>query len=387
LASAVDRSVAAVRLGIEEFGADFPGDCSVGTRYRVRGGTPVPGSNVGWTTGFRTGLIWLSHELRPDQVFEQAGLRDVASFARRLELQSGLETHDLGFLYLPSCVSAWRLLRSNDGLTAALGAANALMARFIEPAGIFQAWGSIDDCGEQGRAIIDSAMNMPLLYWASRQSGDARFAAAATRHIRQLRDHLVRSDDSTFHTFVWHTQTGTPLWGATAQGYSDSSCWARGQAWAIYGFALGYRWSKDPTLLDTARRCAEYYLSHLPPDQVPYWDLVFQDEGSRQPRDSSAAAIAICGLLELSEITASLNDRQRYRQAALDSLATLVNRYVPDQASRPNAQLLHGVYDIPTGSGIDEANLWGDYFYVEALMRLTRPEWTPYWLTGLEITT
>ncbi|MDR2566380.1 MAG: glycoside hydrolase family 88 protein [Bifidobacteriaceae bacterium] len=385
LAAATSQAVATVRRGIEEFGPRFPGDCSVDGRYRNREDGAEPGANTGWTTGFRTGLIWLANELSPDPAFAEAGAQDVESFTRRLDSRSGLDTHDLGFLYMPSCVAAWRVARSPQGFAAALGAAQALMERFVEPAGIFQAWGALDDANQHGRAIIDSAMNMPLLYWASRETRDGQYSDAAVRHIRQLRDHLVRADNSTFHTFAWHTGTGAPLSGATAQGYSDSSCWARGQAWAVYGFALSFRWTGDPTFLDAAQRCADHYLEHLPADRIPYWDLVFQDDSCGQPRDSSAAAIASCGLLELADLASTAEDRQRYREAALAAVAALVDGYVPDAATRPNAQLLHGVYDIPSRTGIDEANLWGDYFYVEALTRLARPTWTPYWLTGLEI--
>ncbi|MDR0591915.1 MAG: glycoside hydrolase family 88 protein [Bifidobacteriaceae bacterium] len=384
LARAAGQAVATVRRGVDLFGSRFPGDCSVDGRYQDREGGSQPGANIGWTTGFRTGMIWLANELRPDPTLHAAGLADVDSFADRLRRRVELDTHDIGFLYLPSCVAAWRLVGSREGLAVGLGAAEALMGRFVEPAGIFQAWGPLMDSVQAGRAIIDSAMNMPLLHWASRLSGDPAYAAAATRHMRQLRDRLVRADNSTFHTFVWDTRTGAPLFGATAQGYSDGSCWARGQAWAVYGFALNYRWTGDATFLDAARRCAEFYLSHLPADHVPYWDLVFQNEACGQPRDSSGAAIAVCGLLELAGLVPDPAGRERYRAAALATLDALIADYAPDPRTGPNAQLLHGVYDIPSGSGVDEASLWGDFFYVEALTRLILPAWTPYWLTGLE---
>jgi unsaturated chondroitin disaccharide hydrolase len=328
-------------------------------------------------------MIWLANELDPAPALDAAALQDVRSFTERLEGGVDLDTHDLGFLYMPSCVAAWRATGHQRARRTAIRAARALMGRFVEPAGIFQAWGARDDQDQRGRTIIDSVMNMPLLHWAALQTRDRRFADAATRHVRQLRDWLIRADNSTFHTFAWDPETGAPLSGATAQGHSDSSCWARGQAWAIYGFALSFRWAGDPTFFDAATRCADYYLDRLPADRVPYWDLVFQDEVSGQPRDSSAAAIAACGLLELAAQAGPSGGP--YAQAALATLDTLARVYVPDPATNPNALLLHGVYDIPTGTGVDEANLWGDYFYLEALTRLTRPQWTPHWLTGLEI--
>jgi unsaturated chondroitin disaccharide hydrolase len=378
--------VATVRRAVAEFGARFPGDCGVDGRYRDRESEgAAAGANVGWTTGFRTGLIWLANDLRPGRALEHAGLQDVASFADRLERRVDVENHDLGMVYMTSCVAASRLAEANGGADVALRAADVLMERFIEAAGVFQAWGPLNSQVGRARAIIDSTLCMPLLHWASRQTGDPRYSAAASRHLRQINGRLVRSDGSTFHTFFWDRWTGAPLGGATGQGHSDDSCWARGQAWGIYGFALNHRWCADPALLDAAQACAEYYLSRLPSDSVPCWDLVFQDEGDAQPRDSSAAAIAVCGLLELSELAPEQSDRRRYRDAGLAALTTLIEGYLPDQAGRPNAHLLHGVYSMPEGLGVDEPSLWGDYFYVEALTRLVRPEWTPHWLTGLEV--
>jgi unsaturated chondroitin disaccharide hydrolase len=160
--------------------------------------------------------------------------------------------------------------------------------------------------------------------------------------------------------------TGQPLRGETEQGSADDSCWARGQAWGIYGFALNHRYTGDPTLLDAARRCADRFLSHLPADGVAYWDLEFGD-GSGEERDSSAAAIAVCGLFELGG--------ERYRSAALRILGSLIDGY----AATESALLRHGVYDKPKGIGVDEGTLWGDYFYLEALTRVTRPDWKDHW--------
>src|SRR5919109_4312871 len=118
-------------------------------------------------------------------------------------------------------------------------------------------------------------MNMPLLYWTSEVTGEPRFAVAAHRHATQLRDYMVRADSTTYHTFYWDAETGTPLGGRTEQGHAHGSCWARGQAWAIYGFTLNYRYTSDETFLHTAERCADYFLDHLPADHIAYWDLIF----------------------------------------------------------------------------------------------------------------
>src|SRR5690606_32423013 len=112
--------------------------------------------------------------------------------------------------------------------------------------------------------------NMPLLYWTTEQTGDPRFAAAAHCHSMQLRDHVMRPDNSTYHTFYWNPETGAPIGGNTAQGFAGNSSWARGQAWAIYGFALNYRYTRDESLLSAAQRCADYFLDRLPQDHVVY---------------------------------------------------------------------------------------------------------------------
>jgi unsaturated chondroitin disaccharide hydrolase len=213
-------------------------------------------------------------------------------------------------------------------------------------------------------------MNTPLLFWAGETTGDPRYATAARRHVEQLRDHILRADDTTYHTFYWDPATGEPLRGETEQGSADDSCWARGQAWGIYGFALNHRYTGDPSFLAAAQRCADYFLAHLPADRVAYWDLVFGD-GSDQDRDSSAAAIAVCGLLELGG--------DRYRAAAGAILESLIARYSTESHPESNALLLHGVYDKPKGIGVDEGTLWGDYFYLEALTRISRPGWTNHW--------
>lgn len=384
LEAAVSAATRAVGRLAEKFGVRYPDDTTAAGRYPLR---PAPdglpeGSNVGWTTSFVPGTQWLAYELTGDPAFRRSGEAHVESFEDRVTRRLELDTHDLGFLYTLSCVAPARLTGDDGARSAALDAADHLMVRFLEPAGILQAWGDLDDPAQRGRTIIDSLMNTPLLFWASEVGGDARFADAASRHVRQLRDHIFRADGSTFHTFYWDPDTGEALRGGTEQGQADGSCWARGQAWGILGFSLNYRYLADATLLAAAERCAAYFLAHLPADGVPVWDLVFDAAGG-EPRDSSAAAIAVCGLDELAHHLESGDDAAAaraagYREAAGRILAALVSGYVPAEGTS-DALLLHGVYDRPKGVGVDEGTLWGDYFYLEALTRAARPEWTPYW--------
>ncbi|WP_030436876.1 glycoside hydrolase family 88 protein [Actinoplanes subtropicus] len=359
VAAAVAAALRTIDANIAAFGERYPGDTTVGGRYPLR-------ANEGWTTSFWPGMLWLAHALTNDPRYRSAALGHVASFSDRLRSRHDVDTHDLGFLYTLSCVTPWKVAGDDSARAAALAAADHLITRVLPAAGIIQAWGDIDDPRQQGRTIIDSLMNTPLLFWAAAEDNKPDLSEIAQRHATQLRDHILRPDDTTFHTFYWNPVTGEPLRGETEQGNADDSCWARGQAWGIYGFALNHRYTGDPSLLDAARRCADRFLAHLPADGVAYWDLEFGD-GSGEERDSSAAAIAVCGLLELGG--------QRYRSAALRILGSLIDGY----AAPESALLLHGVYDKPKGIGVDEGTLWGDYFYLEALTRVTRPDWIDHW--------
>lgn len=311
---ALEAALRTVAQNVAIFGAGYPDDTTFADVYRPRPARDErpEGSNHGWTTSFWPGMLWLSYELTGDEAYRLAGELHVQGFAERVERGIDLDTHDLGFLYTLACVAPWRLTGNEQAKRAALEAAEHLMTRFLEPAGIIQVWGDLSNPEQRGRTIIDSLMNMPLLYWASEMTGDPRYREAAHRHTAQLRDHMIRPDDTTFHTFYWDVETGEPLRGGTQQGHADHSCWARGQAWGIYGFTLNYRYTSDETFLRAAERCADYFLDHLPADHVAYWDLVFAD-GSGEERDSSAAAIAVCGLDELARWLPGGERKQRYQ--------------------------------------------------------------------------
>ncbi|MEO5535856.1 MAG: glycoside hydrolase family 88 protein [Pseudolysinimonas sp.] len=381
IAPAVAQALATVRRNAVTFAGSYPDDTTRAGRYPLRpaGDGFGVGANRGWTTSFVPGAQWVAWELSGDDGMRDAALAHARDFARRVREGDDLETHDLGFLYSLSCVAPWRLLDDEDARSAAILAADHLMRRLLEPAGIIQAWGDLSDPQQRGRTIIDSLMNMPLLTWAAEQTGDDRYADAVRRHTAQLRDHILRPDGSTFHTFYWDTETGAALRGATEQGAHDDSCWARGQAWGIYGFALNHRALPDAGLLEASRRCADYFLDRLPEDGVPFWDLVYTD-GSDAPRDSSAAAIAVCGLFELAGLETDAARAARYTEAADGILTSLITLYAPGQSDESDALILHGVYDLPKGVGVDEGTLWGDYFYLEALARRTAgPSWRPVW--------
>jgi len=372
--SALDAILAAVLARIDNnlavFTDAFPAPSSLGGVYPAI-------DNVEWTNGFWTGMLWLAYEVSGEPRYRLAAERQVVGFKARLDQRINVDHHDLGFLYSLSCVAAWKLTGDVQARDTAVAAARLLLARYLPAAGIIQAWGDLSDPEQAGRMIIDCNLNLPLLYWASDVTGEPDFARAADNHIAQAARHIVRPDASTFHTFFMDPLTGAPRGGKTHQGHSDDSCWARGQAWGISGFPLVHRYKADPALIALSARLANYYLNRLPDDLICCWDLVFT--GPPHPRDSSAAAIAACGLLELARALPLLDpDRVAYEAAALATVETLGTRYLLPLGAPGTGVLAHGVYHMPNQVGVDEACLWGDYFFLEALVRLTRG-WEPYW--------
>ncbi|MCD8105587.1 MAG: glycoside hydrolase family 88 protein [Lachnospiraceae bacterium] len=376
--------------------------------------------------------------------FRAAAMKLVESFEHRIEKKIEVDHHDMGFLYTPSCVAAWKLTGDERAKNAAILAADQLMTRFQKKGEFFQAWGKLGEPGTY-RYIIDCLMNLPLLYWASETTGDPRYQEAARRHITTCMRYSFRADGSTYHTFFMN-QDGTPSHGETCQGYKDDSFWARGQAWGVYGSVLSYRYDPKPEYLDIFHRALDFYLSRLPEDLVPYWDMVFSD-GSGEPRDSSSAAIVVCGLLEARRYLPE-EEAQKCEVLARQMLYSLTKNYtvwggqcLPETDGDKNGNesdakpgkepgndsegksggehceksaekaavadeceyaaetgqkqkkitlipgaglLLHGTYskkspyNTCTEEGVDEYTSWGDYFYMEALTRLTR-DWKSYW--------
>ena len=261
------------------------------------------------------------------------------------------------------------LQNNRRALACFLKAADYLKARYLPQAGIIQAWGNLGDPENRGRMIIDCLLNLPLLYQAARITGDQAYQDMAYHHARQAQKYLIRPDHSTYHTFYMDVETGAPRFGRTAQGYSDSSCWARGQAWGVYGFALSAHHTGDRSFLDTACRLLDYYLAHLPEDGICYWDLCFTQ--GDQPRDSSAAAITCCGILELlRQLPLTHPRRGAYGDALGRMMTSLAQGYTTRGLPQAEGLLLHGVYSMPGNRGVDECTIWGDYYYVESLFRL-----------------
>lgn len=373
-AAALDTACGILRGNLTKFTDQFPGSTTEQQFYR-------PGENVEWTTGFCTGNYWLAYEHTGEDAFKTAALRQVDSFLDRIRRRVDVDHHDMGFLYTPSCVAACKLTGSEAGKTAALLAADNLLGRFQQKGQFLQAWGTLG-AKDNYRLIIDCLLNLPLLYWASEVTGEGKYRAAALAHTKTSMANLVRPDHSTYHTFFFDPETGAPLRGSTQQGYKDGSAWARGQAWGVYGMALSYRYTRDEACIGLFRDVTGYFLARLPEDLVPYWDLTFTS--GEEPRDSSASAIAACGMLEMAQYLPA-DEAAFYTGQAQKLAGALWEHCAVRDAATSNGLLLHGVYaknspynPIPQDRGVDECNTWGDYFYMELLTRLAGP-WEPYW--------
>ncbi len=333
--------------------------------------------NVLWTSSFWTGMLWLAYEMTGEAKYRQVAQHHTQSFKKRIDERIKVDNHDLGFLYSLSCVTDYKLTGNTEARDIALRAADYLITRYHQKAGIIQAWGDFNNPEELGRMIIDCNMNLPLLYWASQVTGKTVYREIAERHINQAAKYIVREDASSFHTYYMDIDTGAPKYGKTRQGYSDSSCWSRGQAWGIYGFTLSYIYTGDYKLIELSEKLGNYFLNRLPKDDVCYWDLIFT-EGAEE-RDSSAAAIAACGFLELSKHLPLTDKYKRmYENAALRILESLTENYTSKNLPESNAVLLHAVGAKPLNSNVDEPLIFGDYYYFEALVRVLK-DWTLYW--------
>lgn len=359
---------------LPEFTHKFKKAYSVGNFYEAT-------ENRDWTTGFWTGELWLDYENSGDEAFKEAACIQIDSFLERIENKVDVDHHDMGFLYSPSCVAGFKLTGNENGRRAALLAAEHLISRYHPMGEYIQAWGTMDS-PDNCRLIIDCLLNLPLLYWATENTGDVKYKEIAEKHIRTALKNVVREDYSTWHTFYFDMNTGEPSRGATCQGYRDGSAWARGQAWGIYGIALSYGYTKREEYLELFRNVTDFYLKHLPEDMVPYWDLEFTS-GTDQPRDSSSASIAACGMLEMSKFLEK-EEKEYYTGLARKILKSLYDNYAVKNTEESNGLVLHSTYSnrSPYNTcnhyGVDECNAWGDYFYLEALTRL-RKDWELYW--------
>ncbi len=320
-----------------------------------------------WTSSFHTGMALLAWQQTEDEYFLQQTLRLAPAYREKACVRYLDMHHDAGFLYSLYSVALHKLTGAAEHRAVGLAAATALLQRFNQRGGFIRAWGRLDEPAGKtldGRttedmAIIDCLMNLPLLYWATAETGDAKYSNAAVRQADTTLNCFIRPDDSVCHAFRFDLHTGQPLGPDNICGCGVDSHWARGTGWAIYGFALSYRYTNDAKYLDAAVRVARKFIAELDDYVIPMWDFRLPAKAP-QIRDSSAAAVVVCAFQELQKLNGADTLIAKTKDALLHRLCS--EEYLAANESCPG--VLKSAYgDKPAYSS------WGDYFLMEALSR------------------
>lgn len=321
-----------------------------------------------WVSGFWPGILWYVYEYTKDTTWKTRA----NGFSQTLEPLAFTKAfdHDLGFQMYCSFGNGLRLTGDTSYKNILLATADTLATLFNPKVGTILSWPrNVEKLGGHN-TIIDNMINLELLFWASKHGGSQRLYDIAVQHANTTMKNHFRPDYTSYHVVVYDTITGQSIKKQTHQGYADSTMWARGQSWAIYGFTMSYRETKNEEYLAFAQQVADVYLKNLPEDGVPYWDFNAPDIPNA-PKDASAAAITASALLELSTFLTDTTKAQGYRQQAEAMLASLSSdKYQSRNAN--SAFLLHSTGHKPNGGEIDASIIYADYYYIEALLRLKK---------------
>lgn len=317
-----------------------------------------------WTSGFFPGVLWYLYEYTGDDKW----LNNAQDFTHKLEKeQFNTRTHDVGFIIYNSYGNGYRLTDNEAYKDIIIQSAKSLSTRFNPTAGVIRSWDHNQDKWDYP-VIIDNMMNLELLFEATRFSGDSSFYKIAVSHADNTLKNHFRPDFTSYHVVDYNIEDGSVLKKNTHQGYNDASAWARGQAWALYGYTVCYRETKNEAYLRQAEGIAEYILKNLPADKVPFWD--FDDPKIPEaPRDASAAAITASALLELRQYS---NNKKQYTKAAKQMLSSLSKKYTSEAGSNKGFILDHSTGNLQRDSEVDVPLNYADYYYLEALLRYKR---------------
>jgi unsaturated chondroitin disaccharide hydrolase len=315
-----------------------------------------------WCDGFLPGMMWIFHRhLGAGNKEGDWWLDNAIKYTTPLEGRKfDHEVHDLGFIFLPTYYRWYQLTKAPELNDVVVQAGQTLAERFNSQGGFLRSFVAEDSI------FIDIMMNIGVIYYAARETGDRTLRDIATRHALVTRKFLVRGDGSTAHEGIFNIESGEFLRQSTQQGFRSDSCWSRGLAWALYGFNMAYEYSRDPRFLETSQACADYYITHTPANGVPPWDFQAPPE-SRKLVDTSAAAIAASGLLRLCRLVPDPMKGHLYWTAALRILRALCDDYNGETTEGWEGILKGGVYHVHRELGVNESVMWGDYYFVEAL--------------------
>lgn len=320
-----------------------------------------------WCSSFWPGILWMTYGYNRSEAVMKAAIGYTDAIAP--VVRQSVYDHDLGFITINALLKGYEQTHDERYRKLALEAADSLATLFNEKVGTMLSWPRhVKDYGGHN-TIIDNMMNLELLYWAAENGGGQRLKELATRHAETTMRNHFREDGSCYHVAVYDTLTGKFIKGGTHQGYSDRSMWSRGQAWAVYGYTMVYRYTRDTRFLAFAQKVADIYLKRLDEtsdDGIPRWDM--DDPRGDAPKDASAACIVASALLELCQYV-DKEKGQHYRDTAISMLRNL-STTVYQSGSRNVSFLMHSTGNHPAGSEIDASIVYADYYYIEALLRL-----------------
>ena len=315
-----------------------------------------------WTSGFFPGSLWLAYELTGDSLLKNEAMHYTQLLS---EIQYYKGTHDLGFMIHCSYGNAVRLSGNTLLDTVIVNGAQSLISRFNPTVGQIRSW----DFGEwRYPVIIDNMMNLEMLFYASKISGDSTFRNIAIQHANVTMKNHFRDDYSSYHVVSYNPETGALESQGTFQGYSDSSAWARGQAWGLYGYTMCYKETGDDKYLNQAKAIASFIMNNAnsTSDLIPYWDFNAPNIPNA-PRDASAAAVTASALLSLSTMVADGEAYFDYAETILKNLSS--DKYLAKVGDNKNFILMHSVGHLPANSEIDVPLNYADYYYLEGLIR------------------
>lgn len=322
-----------------------------------------------WTAGFWPGILWYDYEnTKSEEVLDAA--RHYTDILEPLTTLPAYD-HDLGFQLFCSYGNGYRLTGDEKYKQIILNAADTLATLFNPRAGTILSWPrEVEPNNWPHNTIMDNMLNLEMLYWAAANGGNKELYDIATKHAETTMKYQFREDGSNYHVVVYDTIDGHFIKGITHQGYADETMWARGQAWAIYGYTMVYRETRDKKFLRFAEKVTDVYLKRLPEDYVPYWDFDAPNIPD-EPKDASAAAITASALIELAQLEDTPAKAKEYRDAALKMLMSLSS---PEYRSGEtnSAFLLRSVGHKPNGSEVNASINYADYYYIEALTRLKK---------------
>jgi unsaturated chondroitin disaccharide hydrolase len=314
-----------------------------------------------WTNGFYPGILWLLYQYTQDERFKQYALLVESKLDTVLDEFNDVD-HDAGFIWKLSSVCHYEFTGNKRSRIQGLKAASFLASRYHPQGEYIRAW---NGDWARGHAIIDSLMNLSILYWASRELKDEGFYQIAKKTADTAIREFIREDGSLYHIVVFDESTGKRNGQRLGQGYSENSSWGRGTSWALYGMTISYRETRDLRYLEAARKVAAFVMKHLPADYVPYADYLAPDE-ERRKKDSSAGAITACGFIQLHQLT----QEEIYLDMAKKMIKGLHDTCLaPDD---DQALLIHGnvAYHAKELHETDISIIYGDYYYLEALMMI-----------------